>query len=191
MELHNRMVVALGMSHGELVRWGSSVTVASIALGFVNRAICGCGSRESTHGSGVGSSIGRQLRVEPASGGTATTKDMTDDLIVEENGMILPHPSPVEEPTDSPTVPVMSALQEGSWNEWFDIFQFDFYLLAASVYISVLFTDWQSYAALADGLDVSQRLLSFWVQVAASWLTLALYAWTLAAPYLFHNRDFS
>jgi len=38
---------------------------------------------------------------------------------------------------------------------------------------------------------VDNGLVSFLVKLISSYLTIALYSWTVVAPYLFPNRDWS
>jgi len=60
----------------------------------------------------------------------------------------------------------------------------------ASMYVCMLLTRWSTQ----DYSDRESRYLSkenFWVQTSALWLIMLLYMWTLAAPVLFPDRDFS
>jgi hypothetical protein len=59
----------------------------------------------------------------------------------------------------------------------------------ASMYIAMLMTGWGTGAEERDLIDVGWT--SVWVKIVAQWLTAGLYAWTLAGPMLFPDRDFS
>lgn len=59
----------------------------------------------------------------------------------------------------------------------------------ASMYIAMLMTGWGTVAQEKDRLDVGWA--SVWVKTAAQWVTGLLYIWSLAAPSLFPDRDFS
>ena len=59
----------------------------------------------------------------------------------------------------------------------------------ASMYIAMLMTGWGTGAEERDLIDVGWT--SVWVKVIAQWTTVAIYAWTMAAPLLFPDRDFS
>ena len=59
----------------------------------------------------------------------------------------------------------------------------------ASMYIAMLMTGWGTGAEERDLIDVGWT--SVWVKVVAQWMTVAVYAWTMAAPLLFPDRDFS
>ena len=59
----------------------------------------------------------------------------------------------------------------------------------ASMYIAMLMTGWGTGAEERDLIDVGWT--SVWVKIVAQWATVALYAWTMAAPLLFPDRDFS
>lgn len=59
----------------------------------------------------------------------------------------------------------------------------------ASMYIAMLMTGWGTGAEEKDLIDVGWT--SVWVKIIAQWATVALYAWTMTAPLLFPDRDFS
>ncbi|EFJ42217.1 hypothetical protein VOLCADRAFT_83749 [Volvox carteri f. nagariensis] len=60
----------------------------------------------------------------------------------------------------------------------------------ASMYIAMLMTGWGTVAQVRkDRIDVGWA--SVWVKPAAEWVTGLLYMWTLVAPALFPERDFS
>ncbi|KAG2425224.1 hypothetical protein HYH02_015051 [Chlamydomonas schloesseri] len=59
----------------------------------------------------------------------------------------------------------------------------------ASMYIAMLMTGWGSVAQDKDRIDVGWA--SVWVKLGAQWVTGLLYMWTLLAPALFPDRDFS
>lgn len=43
----------------------------------------------------------------------------------------------------------------------------------------------------SDLRHLNSNMAAVWVKIVSSWLCLALYTWTLAAPALFPDRDFS
>lgn len=43
----------------------------------------------------------------------------------------------------------------------------------------------------SDLRSLSNNSASMWVKIVSSWLCLALYAWSLAAPLVLTNRDFN
>ena len=59
----------------------------------------------------------------------------------------------------------------------------------ASMYIAMLMTGWGTGAEERDLIDVGWT--SVWVNVVALWMRVGGYAWTMAAPLLFPDRDFS
>lgn len=59
----------------------------------------------------------------------------------------------------------------------------------ASMYIAMLMTGWGSNVQEMERLD--QGWTSVWVKAVAQWMTASLYLWTLVAPALFPERDFS
>ncbi|KAK3146567.1 hypothetical protein QOZ80_3BG0268150 [Eleusine coracana subsp. coracana] len=60
----------------------------------------------------------------------------------------------------------------------------------ASMYSAMLLTGWTSAASESSELmDVGWTTV--WVRICTEWVTAALYIWTLVAPLLFPDRDFS
>ncbi|XP_072308705.1 serine incorporator 1 [Eucyclogobius newberryi] len=65
---------------------------------------------------------------------------------------------------------------------------FHFMLFLASLYIMMTLTNW--YSPEAD-YSVSSTWPAVWVKISSSWVCLALYMWTLVAPMILTNRDFT
>ncbi|XP_054639341.1 serine incorporator 1 [Dunckerocampus dactyliophorus] len=65
---------------------------------------------------------------------------------------------------------------------------FHFMLFLASLYIMMTLTNW--YSPNAD-YSISSKWPAVWVKISSSWLCLCLYVWTLLAPIILTNRDFS
>ncbi|XP_041835835.1 serine incorporator 1 [Melanotaenia boesemani] len=65
---------------------------------------------------------------------------------------------------------------------------FHFMLFLASLYIMMTLTNW--YSPDAD-YTITSKWPTVWVKITSSWLCLALYIWTLVAPMILTNRDFS
>lgn len=65
--------------------------------------------------------------------------------------------------------------------------------LLGAMYVFMLITDWQTVSGIAEGDDykVDHGFVAVWVKVATSWLAALLYLWSLVAPCLFPDRDFS
>ncbi|CAL8335868.1 unnamed protein product [Merluccius merluccius] len=66
---------------------------------------------------------------------------------------------------------------------------FHFMLLLASLYIMMTLTNW--YSPDADYNALTSKWPTVWVKISSSWVCLALYTWTLVAPVVLSNRDFS
>lgn len=60
----------------------------------------------------------------------------------------------------------------------------------ASCYTAMLMTDWGSGTGTAKD-QIGVGWTSVWVKMASQWLTIALYTWSLIAPAVFPDRDFS
>ncbi|XP_054472217.1 serine incorporator 1 [Anoplopoma fimbria] len=65
---------------------------------------------------------------------------------------------------------------------------FHFMLFLASLYIMMTLTNW--YSPDAD-YTITSKWPAVWVKITSSWVCLALYTWTLVAPLILTNRDFS
>ncbi|XP_043213545.1 serine incorporator 3-like [Amphibalanus amphitrite] len=59
----------------------------------------------------------------------------------------------------------------------------------ATLYVMMTLTNW--YSPNSDLRSLSKNAASMWVKIASSWVCLALYAWSLVAPLILTNRDFS
>ncbi|KAG7453843.1 serine incorporator 1-like [Solea senegalensis] len=66
---------------------------------------------------------------------------------------------------------------------------FHFSLFLASLYIMMTLTNW--YQPEADYQAMQTAMPAVWVKICSSWLGLAIYLWTLVAPLVLPNRDFS
>ena len=62
----------------------------------------------------------------------------------------------------------------------------------AGLYLAMLCTNWGNIEAInsASG-NPELSLASMWVRIASQWLIYALYGWSLIAPRVCPNRDFS
>ncbi|CAL8254147.1 serine incorporator 3 isoform X1 [Gadus morhua] len=66
---------------------------------------------------------------------------------------------------------------------------FHFMLLLASLYIMMTLTNW--YSPDAEYTALTSKWPTVWVKISSSWVCLAIYTWTLVAPLVLSNRDFS
>lgn len=66
---------------------------------------------------------------------------------------------------------------------------FHFCLLLASLYIMMTLTNW--YSPSTDYSTMTTSWTAVWVKISSSWVGLLLYLWTLVAPVLLPDRDFS
>lgn len=66
---------------------------------------------------------------------------------------------------------------------------FHFMFMIATFYLMLVLTDW--WNATTDAVQIgSFTKTSLWIKVVSSWLCYFIYAWTLAAPAMFPDRDF-
>ncbi len=72
-------------------------------------------------------------------------------------------------------------------NSW----KLNFVLACVSCWFAMSLTGWGSINAGGNVADPLVGKTSMWVIVGSQWLVLTLYLWTLIAPRLFPDRDFS
>ncbi|XP_012694239.1 serine incorporator 2 [Clupea harengus] len=66
---------------------------------------------------------------------------------------------------------------------------FHFHLFLASLYIMMTLTNW--YSPDTKTHVMQSNMPAVWVKICSSWLGLGLYLWTLIAPLILSDRDFS
>ncbi|GAB1600368.1 serine incorporator 1-like isoform X3 [Argonauta hians] len=66
---------------------------------------------------------------------------------------------------------------------------FHFMFCLASLYVMMTLTNW--FRPSSDLKTLNANYASMWVKIISSWLALALYVWTLVAPLILRNRDFT
>uniref|UniRef100_A0A0X3NJ34 Putative serine incorporator n=1 Tax=Schistocephalus solidus TaxID=70667 RepID=A0A0X3NJ34_SCHSO len=66
---------------------------------------------------------------------------------------------------------------------------FNFMMMLAIMYVMMSLTQW--YKPSAETMLLGPSYASVWVKAASSWCCIALYVWTLVAPVVFPDRDFS
>uniref|UniRef100_A0A915BSY6 Serine incorporator 3 n=2 Tax=Ascarididae TaxID=6250 RepID=A0A915BSY6_PARUN len=66
---------------------------------------------------------------------------------------------------------------------------FHFVFGLASLYVMMTLTSW--YKPDNDLRHLNSNMAAVWVKIVSSWLCLIIYSWTLAAPAIFPDRDFS
>ncbi|XP_059205135.1 serine incorporator 2 [Centropristis striata] len=66
---------------------------------------------------------------------------------------------------------------------------FHFSLFLASLYIMMTLTNW--YKPDTDYQTMQTTMPAVWVKICSSWLGLGIYLWTLVAPLVLSDRDFS
>lgn len=61
----------------------------------------------------------------------------------------------------------------------------------ASMYMAMVLTGWNTLnASSSGGYAIDLSIPSVWVKIAASWVILLLYLWSLIAPYCCRDRQF-
>ena len=87
--------------------------------------------------------------------------------------------------------PEADAVALSKYTETCDWTKWHFYMCIASIYLAMLITNWNSYSPTTTTTELRASNFGFWVRVVMSWLTALLYIWTLLAPRVFPDRDFT
>jgi len=66
---------------------------------------------------------------------------------------------------------------------------FHFMFALASLYVMMTLTNW--YKPDGDSKKLIENDGSMWIKIISSWVCVALYTWTLVAPIVLPDRDFS
>ncbi|KXZ45723.1 hypothetical protein GPECTOR_51g709 [Gonium pectorale] len=171
----NGLAHRLTAASGGTLALGMLVTLASVVY-----AAFRAGSNTSLFtldGSEEGEPVAERQALLSAEEGTSAGLDGVPDVAEATREAVTGGATRVESPAAS-SAPV-------SYNYSF----FHLIFALASMYIAMLMTGWGSVAQEKDRIDVGWS--SVWVKTAAQWATGLLYCWTLLAPALFPDRDFS
>lgn len=74
-----------------------------------------------------------------------------------------------------------------SFSPWLFHLMFSF----ASAYLGMVLTGWVWQQDANGEFQVDKGVTSLWVKIAAQWVCYSLYIWTVVAPILLPDRDFS
>lgn len=70
------------------------------------------------------------------------------------------------------------------------LWSFYLIMLFASMYMSMLLTDWGTKTVHVPKADDNAAFASMYVKIAAQWVTLLMFTWTLVAPAVLKDREF-
>jgi len=94
----------------------------------------------------------------------------------------------ISEESDSDAVPD----QNVAYNYTF----FHFTFMLAALYLAMVLTNWETVSSLTGetvetgSIFVDQGMSAVWVKIISSWITFALFLWTMIAPVVCVNRNF-
>jgi len=86
--------------------------------------------------------------------------------------------------TPSHTTSTATAVSSAGW-------KINAVLLLVTCWISMSLTGWSSVVGGGDLANPSVHNVSMWMIIASQWVMMLMYLWTLVAPRLFPDRDFS
>ncbi|XP_070155901.1 probable serine incorporator isoform X4 [Polyergus mexicanus] len=108
---------------------------------------------------------------------------MSENVLVQDNGAVEGRNADAEAGNDTK---VWDNEEEKVAYNW-SFFHLMFAL--ATLYVMMTLTNWYKPNSSLDTLNANAA--SMWVKIISSWMCLALYVWSLIAPAVFPNRDFS
>lgn len=73
----------------------------------------------------------------------------------------------------------------------YSYFFFHIIFALAAMYVGQLLTNWHTISGTNDGIIVDYGEASVWVKVVTGWVAILLYVWTIIAPVIFPDRDWS
>jgi hypothetical protein len=157
---------------------GGSLSSLLIGAAFTIVAVCFSTVRIATKGDSLLS-------------GPDTETSAQSLVISEEKEPLTAAPAVNELESESEPAAKVEDDEEGKVTYNYTFFHITFML--GAMYVFMLITDWQTISGIAHGDDfkVDHGYVAVWVKLATSWLATALYIWTLVAPALFPDRDFS
>jgi len=70
--------------------------------------------------------------------------------------------------------------------------KFHLIMATSAMYMAMVLTNWSSRSeAESDTTSYDLGVETMWIKIVTQWLTILLYSWTLVAPLLFPDREFS
>lgn len=69
--------------------------------------------------------------------------------------------------------------------------KFNVVLVLITMYWCMTLTNWGDSGGDSSGSSPMAGKISLWMNITASWISIALYTWTMVAPWIFPDRDFS
>ncbi|XP_018345906.1 PREDICTED: serine incorporator 1 isoform X4 [Trachymyrmex septentrionalis] len=108
---------------------------------------------------------------------------MSENVLVQDNGAVEGRNPDAE---DGNEAKVWDNEEEKVAYNW-SFFHLMFAL--ATLYVMMTLTNWYKPNSSLETLNANNA--SMWVKIISSWMCLALYVWSLVAPAIFTNRDFS
>lgn len=88
-----------------------------------------------------------------------------------------------------------AAAYQGSWNAAMNdgghAMKFNIAMMLIAMYWCMVLTDWGNVDRSSSGASPTNGRVAMWMNVTASWICVLLYGWTLVAPRIFPDRDFS
>lgn len=64
-------------------------------------------------------------------------------------------------------------------------------LLLLSCYFTASLTSWGTIETMGNAANPDTGKVAMWMIITSQWIVILLYSWTLMAPRLFPDRDFS
>lgn len=154
--------------------------ILGLAVTFVS--ICGTVYFSSSAVSGV-----LDMRGSDDSPGAAHL--VTSDVLSGGDGK----PDEIESPSASPSVSRSSERlsTQGLSVDGGMVWRFNIAMMLIAMYFAMVLTDWGNPVGHGNDASPTAGNVAMFLNIVASWICILLYCWTLVAPRLFPDRDFS
>jgi serine incorporator 1/3 len=107
-------------------------------------------------------------------------------------GVVINYQSHTTDSNDVADAPEENGMEEGPIpNTFSNNWKLNVALAVVTCWFSMALTGWGSIQANGNVADPQVGRVNMWIIIASQWVALLLYSWTLVAPRLFPDRDFS
>lgn len=119
--------------------------------------------------------------------GIVVTGDAETETIGDNGEYVRASKNTRDEDTESPNKPSSSSSNNNTHSSW----RLNMILVMVTCWTSMTLTKWGDISTDGSVANPSVGDVAMWMLMASQWIVLFLYLWTLVAPRLFPDRDFS
>lgn len=117
---------------------------------------------------------------------------VTKDLLTSDMSTLNPASSPTGADAASPSASgAGSAAAAPPSDDGGTAWRFNVVMMLISMQFCMVLTDWGNVERKSNAASPTNGRVAMWINITASWICVLLYTWTLIAPRIFPDRDFS